>query len=373
MLKDLEQFVNIDSPSGYETGMLEFQGLVIERMKAMGANITTKKVVSPMAGYNVKAVWQGKGKGRFLLLAHADTVWPVGTVAARPFKIIGDKAYGPGVCDCKAGIVQILHVVEILQNLSFEEFESITFIMNPDEEKGSRQSRDFIRECARKQDVVFCCEAGKEPDIITVWRKGSGQLTVEVTGKSSHAGNSPEKGVNAVLELCHQISAISLLGDNEKGTTIQFTQIEGSKNPHNVIPAYAKAVSSVRVMSNDEFDRIESDAESVAAKPSVAGAMVNVLLHRNRPPMEVSAQGMKLVQLMQDIYCEDLQMELATGGSGGASDANLVADLCVVVDSVGIVGGNAHHEEEYLEIKSIVPRTYLLCKCIMEYGACQLQ
>ena len=59
MLKDLEQFVNIDSPSGYETGMLEFQGLVIERMKAMGANITTKKVVSPMAGYNVKAVWQG--------------------------------------------------------------------------------------------------------------------------------------------------------------------------------------------------------------------------------------------------------------------------------------------------------------------------
>src|SRR5262249_2084113 len=40
-----------------------------------------------------------------LLMGHRDTVFPKGEPQRRPFKIEGDRAYGPGVADMKAGLV----------------------------------------------------------------------------------------------------------------------------------------------------------------------------------------------------------------------------------------------------------------------------
>lgn len=365
LLMDLEQFVNIDSPSGFEEGIKRFQSLVIERLKRLGAEIIQENVDLPMAGWNVKAVWQGRGKSKILLLAHADTVWECGTANKRPFSVKGNRAYGPGVSDCKSGIAMILQVISALQKINFEDFSTITFVMNADEEKGSKKSREFIRSCAIGQDIAFCCEAGKAPDALTIWRKGSGQMVLEVHGKASHAGSAPDKGINAVVELCNQIIKMSALGDKERGTTINFTQIEGSRNPHNVIPDYAQAVASVRAVTNEEFDRVEICAKEIASKPTLDGSKIKVDLLRNRPPMEKTIRSDALVEIMKEIYFKELGLELTTVGSGGASDANIIADICEVIDSVGIVGGNAHHEEEYLELDTIVPRIYLLCRTIM--------
>lgn len=365
LLVDLERFVNIDSPSGYEEGIKRFQSLVVERLEQLGAKVTKEEVNLPMAGWNVKAVWQGYGKYKVLLLAHADTVWECGTASKRPFSVKGNRAYGPGVSDCKSGIAMILQVISVFKKINFEDFSTITFVMNADEEKGSKKSREFIRSCAIGQDIAFCCEAGKAPDALTIWRKGSGQMILEVQGKASHAGSAPEKGINAVVEICNKIIEMSALGDKEKGTTVNFTQIEGSRNPHNVIPDYAKAVASVRAVTNEEFDRVEICANRIASNPTLAGSKIKVDLLRNRPPMEKTIRIDKLVDIMKEIYSKELGLEITTVGSGGASDANIIADICEVIDSVGIVGGNAHHEEEYLELDTIVPRIYLLCRTIM--------
>ena len=103
IIKDLEKFVNIDTGTAYEEGLKKYQGILIERLKAMGAKVEVTEVDKPVAGYNIIATFTGTGKGSILLLAHADTVWGVGEAAKRPFRIEGDKAFGPGVSDDKGG------------------------------------------------------------------------------------------------------------------------------------------------------------------------------------------------------------------------------------------------------------------------------
>ena len=95
IIKDLETFVDIDTGTAYEEGLKKFQGILIERLKAMGAKVEVTEVDKPVAGYNIIATFTGTGKGSILLLAHADTVWGVGEAAKRPFRIEGDKAFGP--------------------------------------------------------------------------------------------------------------------------------------------------------------------------------------------------------------------------------------------------------------------------------------
>jgi glutamate carboxypeptidase len=126
IIKDLETFVNIDTGTGYEEGLKKYQGILIERLKAMGAEVKATEVDKPVAGYNIIATFTGTGKGSILLLAHADTVWGVGEVAKRPFRIEGDKAFGPGVSDDKGGLVLVLYALQLIKDMDYKDFAKIT-------------------------------------------------------------------------------------------------------------------------------------------------------------------------------------------------------------------------------------------------------
>ena len=114
-----------------------------------------------------------------------------GTAAKRPFKVDGERAYGPGVADAKGGVAMILHSLKLLQDDKFDGFGTLTVLFNPDEETGSAGSKKIIAELARQHDYVFSYEP-PDKDAVTVATNGINGVMLEVKGKSSHAGSAPE-------------------------------------------------------------------------------------------------------------------------------------------------------------------------------------
>jgi glutamate carboxypeptidase len=359
-----ERLVNIDSGTGDAEGMKAVGAIAIEELKKLGAAVETVSS-APAAGDNIVATFNGTGKGKVLLMAHMDTVFAKGAAAARPFRIERGRAYGPGVSDDKAGIVVAIAVLNILQDMKFKDYARITVFLNTNEETGSRGSRALIEKLAKEHDVTLNLEAGRTGDGITIWRKGSGTIKVEVRGRASHAGASPELGRNAVMELAHQMLQLTKLADARKGTTVNFTVIKGGDRK-NIIPDFAEADADVRAVVTDEFDRVERELAAAIRNKLVADTEVKATLIRTFPPMPQNAQIDALAAMAQRIYGE-IGRRLNLEGSGGAADSSLAAGVFrPTLDGLSLVGGNAHTDREYAEVDSMVPRFYLLTRMVME-------
>jgi glutamate carboxypeptidase len=200
-----------------------------------------------------------------------------------------------------------------------------------------------------------------------IWRKGSGNIKVEVKGRAAHAGVAPDNGRNAAMELAHQLLQLGKLGNREMGTTVNFTVLKAGDRK-NVIPDYAVAEGDMRALSSEEFDRVERALAAVSKNKLIPDTEVTTSLTRLFPIMPESAQTRALVAMAQSIYGE-LDKTLKLEGSGGAADSSFSAGVFKpTLDGLGLIGGSAHSLDEYSEIESIVPRFYLLTRMVMELG-----
>lgn len=363
-LQLLEQLVNIDTGTGQDKGLDQVVAIVTGELAKLGAKIELV-TSAPMAGKNVVATFTGTGKTRILLIAHMDTVFKPGTAAERPFRIAGGRAYGPGVCDDKGGIVAGLYALKILHEINFTSFATLTLMLNTNEEVGSIGSRRLIESLARKSDVAFNLEAGRAGDALVIWRKGNATIDLTVKGHAAHAGNEPEKGRNAAMEAAYQMLQLSKLADAEKLTTVNFTVVHSGDRP-NVIPDLATAKADVRCVTPEEFDRVEKDLAEAIKNKLIPDTQVTATLTRGFSPLLRNAKTDALVTTAQAVYTE-LGLKLGAEGAGGAADSSLCAGVGTpTLDGLGIVGAGGHSPDEYAELDSIVPRFYLLTRLIME-------
>ena len=364
LIKMLESMVNIDSGTGSEKGLEQVGAMVADEAKKLGMQVEFSSA-APAVGKNLVATLKGKGKAKILLMAHMDTVFADGTAAARPFRIQGDRAYGPGVVDDKGGIVAALFAIKLLQQMKFTDFKQITLLVNTNEETFSKGTFPLIESLAKQHDVTLSMESGRAADGLVVWRKGTADLAIDVKGKSSHAGVAPEAGRNAAMEAAHQMLQMSKLGDSARQTTVNFTVIKAGERP-NVIPNAATVRGDMRATDAGEFDRVEKEMARLAESRLIAGTEVKSSLVRGMAPMPVTPRTEALAARAQAIYGE-LGLKLTMEGSGGAADANFASGAgAATLDGFGIVGGNIHAEEEYAELNSIPPRLYLLARMIMD-------
>jgi glutamate carboxypeptidase len=302
-LKLLERLVNIDSGTGYADGLVQVGAIAVEELRKLGADIEILSA-RPAVGDNIVASFTGTGKGRILLMAHTDTVFAQGTAAKRPFRIEGDRAYGPGVSDDKGGIVTAVAVLNILRDLKFKDYARITLLLNTNEETGSRGTRALIEKLAKEHDVTLNLEGGRSGDGIVIWRKGSARLVIEVKGRAAHAGGSPEQGRNAAMELANQVLQVAKLGNLQKQTSVNVTVLQ-SGDRSNVIPDLATAYADVRALVNEEFDRVEREAAAIARNNKlIPDTEVTATLNRSFPIMPQNAQTDALAKMAQAIYGE---------------------------------------------------------------------
>lgn len=373
-IKKLEPLVNIDSGTGYAEGITKVEDIIIEHLKSIGAQIEITKVTTGV-GRNIIATIQGTGRSNnrknLLLLAHSDTVFKQGTAAERPFKIVSGKAYGPGVMDDKGGIILGIEALKILKEINFNNFGKITFLINPDEEKGSKGSRELIKQIAKQHDYALVLEFGSPQDKVTSWRKGIGSYGFEVKGKAAHAGAEPEKGCNALLEAAHQSLQMKNLGNPSKQTTVNFTLFQAGERA-NIIPDSAKVQADVRVLEAVEFDRLERDFTKISRNKLLPCTQIKVVAERGRPPFPPNSKTDALVKKAQAIY-KEIQLDLGVEGSGGGTDGNYAAAVgTATLDALGPVGGGAHGVDEYIDLERIAPRIYLLTKLLMDLGAIKI-
>jgi glutamate carboxypeptidase len=321
-------------------------------------------------GKAVRATFKGTGSKKIMLIAHMDTVYQIGMLNKQPFRIEGDKAYGLGIADDKQGVAVILHTVALLKALDFKDYGTLTVLINGDEEISSPGARNLITRLGGEHDAVMSFEgASVKEDKLSLATAGIASVSLNVTGKASHAGSAPELGVNALYELSHQILQMRDLSDPATGLKMNWT-ISKSGTNRNVIPAQASAAADVRVLKVSDYDRIEKQVQERVKKQLIPEAKVEMKFERRRPPLEATDASRAMVAHAQAVY-KELGRELGADDkvAGGGTDAAFAAlkTKAPVVERFGLQGFGAHSADaEYVLVDSIEPRLYLAARMVMD-------
>jgi glutamate carboxypeptidase len=360
MVRLLGDFVRCESPSHDKAAVDRFGAIVAREWRRRGAKVRILR--NPSRGNHLRAeVWLGQGRPprqQIMVLGHMDTVYPTGTLAKMPFRVSGDRAWGPGTFDMKGGLVLALLAVDALKATGIKPNKRLVFLWTSDEEIGSESSRRAIEREARRSGVVLVLEPSFGTDgRLKTARKGVGGAEIVVTGRSAHAGVDPEKGVNAVHELALQIQRMMKLNDPRRGITVQATVVAGG-TVSNVIPASARAELDIRYSRMADAATLQRQLRRL--RPILKGARVEVRGERNRPPLERTAAIRALFRQAQSLM-RDMGLPLGEAATGGGSDGNLTAALGVpTLDGLGAVGDSPHSPREHVVIRALPERAALI-------------
>src|SRR5919108_2823286 len=378
LLATLKELVSIESGSRDSEGLAHLAALIASRFKALGAEV---ELIEPADVYRmedtpaaigkmVRATFRGRGTKKILLIGHMDTVYLSGMLAKQPFRIDGDRAFGLGISDDKQGIALIVHTAAMLRALGFNEYGTLTALINADEELSSPGSRALLTRLGKEHDATLSFEASRaDSDKLALATAGIASVVLRVHGKASHAGAAPERGVYALYELAHQILQMRDLSNPATGVKMNWTVSHAGTN-RNVIPAFAEATADVRVLRIGDYDGVERAVRERIRKQLVPEAKVELVFERRRPPLEASDASVLMAQHAQSIYRE-LGMDLVVDNiaEGGGTDAAFAAlqTKNAVVERFGLRGYGAHStEDEYVLVSSIEPRLYLAARLVMD-------
>jgi len=380
MLDTLKELTAIESGSRDPEGLDRIAAVIEARLKALGAD--SVEVIEPANVYRmedtpeklgkaVRGTFKGKGTKKLLLIAHMDTVYAKGMSEKQPFRIDGDKAYGLGIADDKHGIAMILHAIRVLKDTGFDEYGTLTVLINGDEEISSPGHRELITKAGAEHDATMSFEGTGTADQVRLATAGIAGVTIKVKGRASHAGSAPERGINALYELAHQILQMKDFSEPATGLKMNWTVAKAGFN-RNVIPYEAEAMADIRVLRVADFDGIEAKIREKAKTQLVPDAKVEVVFDRRRPPLEAPPASIAFARHAQEVYKElGKTLKVATVSTGGGTDAAFAAlrTKAPVVEGWGLMGFGAHsNDAEFIYIDSIEPRLYLTVRMIMEFS-----
>lgn len=379
ILADIETLVRCESPSTVPDAVSRSADLVAalgrhhlgtdpERIVIDGcAHLRWRLGADPGAG-------SGAGSGRsggVLVLAHHDTVWPLGSLETHPFSVSDGVLRGPGCFDMKAGLVLALHALAELARADqlgvaksgASQFApgGVTLLVTGDEELGSPTSRGLIEAEAAGCRAALVLEASADGGALKTARKGVSLYEVRAVGRAAHAGLEPARGVNATVELAHQVLAVAGLADAALGTTVTPTALS-SGTVSNTVPAAGAFSVDVRMWDTAEQARVHAAMSSLL--PVVPDAVLQVSGGPNRPPLDASSSD-ALFALAGSAAAELGLPPLTSAAVGGASDGNYTAGVGTpTLDGLGAVGGGAHADNEHVLVASLPGRAALLAALI---------
>ena len=349
MLAAIEALVKCESPSEDIDAC--------RSVVALASDIATRVLGTPAQIKEVEGrpvFWWGSERPKILVLAHLDTVWPIGSFTPL-WSVDGDVVRGPGVFDMKAGFVQALYALKGIEG-------EVALVATTDEEIGSHKSKNLIKDLSESADAVLVLEASLDGKVKT-GRKGTAMFQISVHGKAAHAGLEPEKGVNATTEISHVVLALAALENPEHGTTVVPTLLK-SGTTINTVPDLAVLEIDARSFSQDDLIRVDSAVKNL--KPTIPGARIEVAGGLHRPPLQPSSTA-ELYTIAEKVAAEIGMPSLGSAEVGGASDGNFAAAAGArVLDGLGAVGGGAHAANEWVSLSTIEPRSAFLHALIKE-------
>ena len=366
MLALLKELVAIESPSNNKEALknvIRFLRKELEQLGFYTLHVSGKNT----GGYlYARPLIRKKNTPLQLLIGHCDTVWELQSIKDMPVVQSNGKLSGPGVFDMKAGIIQILFSLRAIKALQLDLAVTPIILINTDEEIGSHESTPIIKRLSKLVHRAFVLEPplGLEGRLKTA-RKGVGRFTITVKGKAAHAGLDPEKGVNAIVELSHQVQRLYAMNDFDKGITVNVGLIEGGY-ASNVIAAESKATIDVRVYNIEDGAYITDRIHQL--KPMLDNVELRIEGRIGRPPMTQTSRNKHLWENAEaNGKLIGLNLEQAT--AGGGSDGNTTSLYTATLDGLGTPGDGAHATHEFIFSDKLIERTALLTLLMLNDAA----
>jgi glutamate carboxypeptidase len=363
MVSLLEELVNIDSGSYNKAGVDVVGARLRRHLEEEG--VACETIPSDTYGDCLRAaVPGGPGNGQILLMGHRDTVFPDGTAAARPFRIEGNLATGPGVADMKSGLVMNSFVLAAFKRFGGAPCPLVA-LYTADEEIASPSSRPIIEAEARRARAVFNAEPGRPTGNVVTQRKGAAFIRFTVTGKAVHSGVDHRSGISAIQAIARKIQRLHALTDYETGTTVNVGLVRGG-TAVNTVAAEASGEIDIRYTSLDLMEGVLPRVREICAAEEMPGSSGRITHEGRFLPLVPSPAGRELL----DLYAQgakEVGLTVAGEATGGSADSGFTAACgAATLCGTGPVGGNPHRDDEWCRIDTIVPRAQALALTILK-------
>ena len=319
-VRDLEILTNIDSGNGDREGTERANLFVKEKMETMGAKCELR--YNDRACHLISHLY-GEGETVIFLPAHVDTVFKKGEAAKRPFRVDENNfAWGPGVGDDKATVVEVIYGLEALVKAGFKNFKEIIFYTNGEEEGGSPLAEEIVAEFAAQSDYGIIMDVARPNWGIVTQRKCNAKYKITVKGIGGHHGNASQECANAIHQLAYTITELHKLASPMPGEPKDFTPaalaargivdagqfipentvnvgVIGSTNDKiSVIPGDAYCEVNIRCFKVSEMERINQAVHELENKIVIAGTTVKVEGGMVTGPMQKTPESQRMI----DVY-----------------------------------------------------------------------
>lgn len=356
LLAGLRPWVECESPTHDAAAVNRMMSLAARDLAILGARV--ERIPGSMGLSDcVRARFphpDSESEGGILVLAHLDTVHPVGTLRDLPFRVEGERAYGPGICDMKGGTFVAVQAMAAILQAGIATRRPVTFLLTGDEEVGSPSTRDLIEAEAARHEVVLVPEPARPDGGVVTGRYAIARFNLAAIGRPSHAGATLAEGRSAIREMCRQILAIEEM--TTEAATFSVGVIRGGQWVNCVTTlCEAEALS----MAKRQADLDHAVERMLALSGRQGGVEFTVRRGVTRPVWEPDAGTMGLYRMAQGLAAK-LGLPLPHDSAGGGSDGNFTGALGIpTLDGLGVQGGAYHTLEEHIRLDSLVPRARL--------------
>ncbi len=357
-----QEVCNIESPTDCKTGVDSVGRLIMEKAKMLGFKIEICK--QEVSGNAFSITMNETALGQPVCFSgHIDTVQPLGAFGYPPVKIKDGTIYGPGVVDCKGGVVAGLFAMNVLKEIGFSS-RPVRLIVQSDEETSSagskKQTVRFMAQMAKDAVAFINCEGLRNGGMV-LKRKGILRYGIKVKGKAAHASACTE-GASAIAAAAHIILSLERFKD-ANGITANCGIIKGG-TAANSVPDECEMEFDFRFTDNKQYAKIKEAVKNVCETVVIKGTSTEFFIKSERVSMEETEQNLKLYEKIENILEQNGMKRLGKTFSGGGSDASDMTDYGIpTVDGLGVYGTNIHSVKECADISSLSLAAKRLC-CI---------
>ena len=346
----LKELVLHESPTKNKEAVDACGEFLSDFCRAEGLTVEKKEFSGKGNYYRISSFPNSKEKP-ILLMGHIDTVHPIG--AYDPVvKIDGNRLYGPGVFDCKGGVVAGLFAMKALSESGCT--RPVSFLLSGAEEDcgfAGLDVQEYLTEESRGALACFNTEPYNS-GVVTTSRKGIARAEVTVQGKASHAGSGYDKGISAIKEACHKILKIEEASDMQ-AVTYNCGVIQGG-SVANTVPEFCKFIVDIRCPTLAMMEEAVERVKKICDESFIPGTKTTVVFPPRRPPMEFIEGTGRLLEFVNSVNRELGIEEVCGRYRGGGADSSYsvlagVPTLC----SCGASGDGGHTLQEYTLLDSV--------------------
>ena len=362
MLDGLKRWVQCESPTYDPAAVSRMVALACEDLGAMGASV--ESIAGPPGlGDCARAAFphERSGEQGILIMAHMDTVHPVGTLRKLPFRQEGGRCYGPAILDMKGGTFAALQAVRALKQAGAATPLPVQVLLTCDEEIGSPGTRDLILSEAKRHKYILVPEPAHAGNGVTTGRYAIARFNLTATGRASHAGAALKEGRSAIREMARQILSIESMTSED--CTFSVGVVHGGQWV-NCVSTECRAQALSMAKRQPDLDAGVQRMLALSHRED-DGVGFHVDLSVVRPVWEPSAGTMQLYETARGIAAS-LGFELPHGSTGGGSDGNFTGAAGIpTLDGLGLRGAGYHTLGEYIEVDSLAERARLTAGLLM--------